>query len=791
MRKDNSTRKNLRLGFSAIVILMILLTSAGLIQHAASVKRIDSIVKNQNVKTNLITTMRTAGRERTVSMQKMLIMQDPFERDEEWMRFNAHATTFALARSNILRQNLSESESELLRQQGELVKLIGPLQQRIAEMILEEKLAEARLLILNEAIPLQDKTFSQLSQLLTLQEIATKDAVTAAKADYTNARNIMLIVALGVIALSIIIARYFIRQNMRSEARLISEKEHAQVTLHSIGDAVITSQTSGIIEKINKAAEKLLQLPANDVVGKRLRDVMQLHGENDPGTRIDPVQQVSLSNRIALSNDDSTFTRCDGKQFAIEYTAAPIHGDHDQMTGVILVIRDVTEMRSLSRQLTFQAHHDSLTGLANRHHFEARLEEAVAEAKRYEDNDFWLCFLDLDQFKVINDTCGHLAGDELLKQIADLLKKELRDSDLIARMGGDEFTILLKHCDPEQAKLTVERLRNQLQQMRFNWDDKSFTVTASLGVTQISANSGGSYDLMRAADTACYIAKDQGRNRIHFYTNNDDTTVKREGEMQWVHKITRAIEDDRFVLYFQEIRGLQDEPIQLHGEILLRMMGNSDKLIPPGAFIPSAERYNLMSTIDRWVIKNSFEMFAKCSEIIAAKNCLFSINLSAQSLCDDDLHDFVNDQLDTFAIDPAIICFEVTETSAIANLSRAIQFINELKERGCHFSLDDFGSGLSSFAYLKNLPVDFLKIDGTFVRDIESDPMDYALVSSINQMGQIMGIRTIAEYVENEQIHKLLRSMGVNYGQGYGISKPVPLTQIIQPAITSTRHVAP
>ncbi len=465
----------------------------------------------------------------------------------------------------------------------------------------------------------------------------------------------------------------------------------------------------------------------------------------------------------------------DGRIIWVRATARLVENEQQQGS-LLLVCEDVTEARLLSEKVAYQASHDALTGLANRSEFDRYVKNAITLA--FTDNsEHALCYLDLDQFKVVNDTCGHLAGDELLRQIGDLLRKHVRQYDFVARLGGDEFGVLMYNCTLRQASLACEKLRDVVRDFRFAWEDRSFTIGVSIGVSSINKKSRNAVNLLKEADAACYAAKDKGRNRVHVFSPDDEELALRHGEMQWVTKIQQGLENNQFCLYGQPIVPLSKHEEGLHFETLVRYRNENGQLIPPGAFLPAAERYNLASAIDRWVISHLFEWIANRPDF-QDQLSICSINLSGLSLSDETMLDFISEQFSLWAIPTHKICFEITETAAIANLSYATKFINQLRSRGCLFSLDDFGSGLSSFAYLKNLPVDFLKIDGLFVKDILDDKVDLAMVKSINEVGHIMGKKTVAEFVENEKIFNLLHELGVDYAQGYGISKPVLLDEL-------------
>ncbi|MDD5460274.1 MAG: EAL domain-containing protein [Methylococcales bacterium] len=456
---------------------------------------------------------------------------------------------------------------------------------------------------------------------------------------------------------------------------------------------------------------------------------------------------------------------------------AKLFENENQQSSLLVVCEDITEARTLSNKIAYQASHDALTGLANRSEFDRYINELV-KLVHVDNSVHALCYMDLDQFKVINDTCGHPAGDELLRQFSDLLRKSVRRQDFVARLGGDEFAVLMHNCSIDEAYQACEKIRDTIQDFHFGWGDRSFTVGVSTGISSINATSGNGIDPFTEADAACYAAKDQGRNRVHVFRPDDEALALRRGEMQWVSIIQQGLKQNRFCLFGQPIAPFNEKDDQgLHFETLIRYRDDKGHIVSPGAFLPAAERYNLAPALDRWVISHLFEWIANKPDFLDNLS-LCSVNLSGVSLSDEYMLPFISEQFRLWAIPTHKICFEITETAAIANLSYATKFIHYLRERGCSFSLDDFGSGLSSFAYLKNLPVDFLKIDGFFVKDIVDDKVDLAMVKAINEVGNIMGKKTIAEFVENEEIFKLLNELGVDYAQGYVIGKPVPLDEL-------------
>ncbi|MFV3016134.1 putative bifunctional diguanylate cyclase/phosphodiesterase, partial [Pseudomonas sp. KHB2.9] len=424
--------------------------------------------------------------------------------------------------------------------------------------------------------------------------------------------------------------------------------------------------------------------------------------------------------------------------------------------------------------LSWQATHDALTGLANRREFEFRLEQVLQQVAREHSGRHALMFLDLDQFKLVNDTCGHAAGDELLRHICALLQSDLREGDTLARLGGDEFGILLENCPASVAEKIAESLRHTVQNLHFVWKGRPFMTTVSIGLVHISQVPTTLETSLRAADMACYMAKEKGRNRVQVYHADDSELSLRFGEMAWVQRLHMALEENRFCLYSQEIAPLgHTDADNGHIEILLRLHDEAGRIILPDSFIPAAERYGLMSSLDRWVVDNVFNLIARCMhERPGRPMAMCAINLSGITIGDDAFLGFLREKFAAYSVPPEMICFEITETCAIANLGSAIRFINELKALGCHFSLDDFCAGMSSFAYLKHLPVDFLKIDGSFVKDMLDDPINRAMVEVINHIGHVMGKRTIAEFVETPHIEQALLEIGVDYAQGYVIERP-------------------
>jgi len=562
----------------------------------------------------------------------------------------------------------------------------------------------------------------------------------------------------------------------RSRSKLAREKEQAHITLMSIGDGVITTDADGHIDKMNPVAERLTGWTYANAHQQPIDRVFQIttHEQVDLDN---PARQCLISGIPIYLNTDISLRPKSGDPIAIESTITPITDTYGNIVGSVTVFHDVTQARELIAQIEYQANHDALTGLINRAQFERLVRQALQEAHNNQTEHF-LFYMDLDQFKVVNDTCGHIAGDDLLRQVTGLLRSMMRQHDTLARLGGDEFGVLLSNCTLTAAYRIASAMLEAMQEYRFAWDNKTFVVGVSIGMITITPHTESIEKLFSRADSACYAAKDAGRNRIHFYAEDDASLIRREGEMEWVSHITQAFGDGRMRLQAQEIVPIKKTSEKRHIEVLIRMVDEHGNMIPPNAFLPAAERYNLMPTIDRWVVRTMFRWLHDHPDFVSnLKTC--AINLSGHTLGDDFFPQFVDEQFKQYHISPTHICFEITETAAITNLYKANEFIHTLKSKGCRFSLDDFGSGLSSYSYLKNLPVDYIKIDGTFIRDLEKDQIDFILVKSINEVGHAMGKMTIAEFVENEPILVKLREIGVDYAQGYGIAKPVFLDQIL------------
>jgi diguanylate cyclase (GGDEF)-like protein/PAS domain S-box-containing protein len=559
----------------------------------------------------------------------------------------------------------------------------------------------------------------------------------------------------------------------QAELRVFHEKELLEVTLRSIVDGVAATNHLGRVTYLNPAAEEMTGWSMAEAIGKPLSEVACLvhaHTRERLGHGLDELARPGAQPRPAR---DSVLVHRSGVPRSIEDSAAPILGRHGAAVGAVLIFHDVSPAKKLAAEMSYQASHDLLTGLNNRAAFEMRLDAALATDDLQASGVVML--LDLDQFKVVNDTCGHAAGDQLLKQVTDLLAQEIRKQDLLARLGGDEFGVLLEACPLEPALRVAEAMRRRVSELQFVWEGRSFQLGVSIGLVPFKAHQYSRSDLMRVADSSCYVAKEAGRNRVHVHDEADTAVAHRNGELDWFSRLQQALTEDRFVLYAQRIASIQESGGGYESvEVLIRLLDDQGKIVAPMAFIPAAERYGLMPSIDRWVISKALAQhagFARHYKLPAR----FSINLSGASMADASLVGFVRQELKKHRVPPELVCFEITETAAVGNFDVAVQLIHDLRELGCRFALDDFGAGMSSFTYLKRLPVDYVKIDGAFVKDMAKDAVDFAMVEAIHNIAHRMGLRTVAEFVQNDATIEMLRGLGVDYVQGYGVEKPRPL----------------
>jgi diguanylate cyclase (GGDEF)-like protein/PAS domain S-box-containing protein len=581
-------------------------------------------------------------------------------------------------------------------------------------------------------------------------------------------------------------------ERKQQEIELFEQKELAEVTLGAIGDAVITTDSEGKVRFLNRVAEQLTGWSNSEAQGIGIERIVRLAREATNDAIDNPVyKSLQQHHAVAMPGRAQLIAR-DAHRIAVEDSSAPIRSRDGTVVGAVMVFRDVSHERNLAHQVSWQAAHDVLTDLINRREFELAVAGALASAKA-EGHRHALLYIDLDRFTLVNDSAGHGAGDMLLQLIARMLQQHMRESDVLARVGGDEFGVLLTYCPLPRALALADGIRQAIKDFHFAWNERTFEMSASIGLVEIGEDSKSVTELLVAANQACYGAREEGRNRVHLYSESDLMLARRQGELQWVSRLHEAFALDRFRLFGQPIVALSDgagvtrdrDGFGAHEEVLVRIASAREGLILPAAFMPAAERYNLMAQLDRWVIRHvcrhiSAERAARQLERAHGAEPpapeVYSINLSGVSLGGDGMLAHIIGQFAEFHIDPRQICFEITETVIVANLPKAQEFIARLRTLGCRFALDDFGSGLSSFAYLRSLPVDYLKIDGLFIRGIAGDPVNRAMVKAINEVGHVMGIQTVAEYVEDAQTLDIVRELGIDYAQGSAVGELRALT---------------
>lgn len=565
----------------------------------------------------------------------------------------------------------------------------------------------------------------------------------------------------------------------RATLRIADSEQQFRDTFEQAAMGMAQMLPDGTLVAVNHALCELMGYSQKDLTGRSLAQLF--HSDQDPMS----IQQL-LANSDGAQSQEYKLTTSDGATIWCRFSLSHVNGAWRGRHHMILGIQDVTEARDLLHKLHYQARHDALTGTINRYEFEEQLAVVIRHARVHKTQHAF-CFIDLDQFKVVNDTAGHLAGDEVLQEITGLLRRELRQTDILARLGGDEFGVILRDCDQAIALEVAEKLRVVIEGYVFHSGDTLLRLGASIGCVDINETTTDPADLLKVADTACYMAKDYGRNRVVHYSVDDLALQSRHTEMEVLTQIRSALTDDRFVLYAQEIRPLSGDE-QLRIEVLIRMLDSEGNTVLPGQFLPAAERYHIAPDIDRWVVQASLDTLAKYPQQLAQLG-LCHINLSGQSIGREDFLGFLEQALDQSSVDPAMLCFEITETAAISNLAEARHFFSRLQQRGCAFALDDFGSGLSSFGYLTSLPVDIVKIDGAFVRDAHEDDIHRAIVKSIGEIVSLMGKSAVAESVETNGICDIMAELGIQWVQGYGIHRPSPMEELLRTFDSRTNGV--
>ncbi|WP_428503459.1 PAS domain S-box protein [Roseateles sp.] len=565
---------------------------------------------------------------------------------------------------------------------------------------------------------------------------------------------------------------------LRLSAELAEQHELMRVTLESIGDAVITTDAAGLINWLNPVAERMTGWLSSEALGRPVLQVFQIVNEETREPAPDPVAACMAEGRIVGLAHQTILISRDNTEYGIQDSAAPILNARGDMLGVVLVFHDVSEQRRLSGEMTYRATHDALTGLVNRAEFETRMLRTLRNAQE-NDSHHALMYIDLDQFKLVNDACGHAIGDQLLQQVSKLLADAVRTRDTLARLGGDEFAIILEHCTMEQASRVAQKICDRMNDFRFIHEDRRFRIGTSIGLVPVDKRWASTAAIQQAADTSCYAAKEAGRNRVHAWFDSDAAMRARSHEIQWTSRIESALDGDGFELFAQRIECLKGQAQGIHAEVLLRMRNADGTLVQPGSFLPAAERFHLVSRVDRWVLSRSAQWLRNLASPERIES--LSVNLSGQSVGDRAFHAWAYELL--AQLGPAVcskLCLEITETVAVTNLADAAVFIEQVRAAGVKVSLDDFGAGASSFGYLKALPVDYLKIDGQYIRTLVSDPLNDAAVRCFNDVARLMGLKTVAEFVDSTDVLNRLQAIGVDYAQGYLLHRPEPIGSLLE-----------
>jgi len=771
-----TARLALPLALAVLLCLLVAITSLGLVRLGGMEHQLRELADTQRVKTALLSAMLRNIHDRSYLVRESYGgMVAPAA---SAARYDTLAVEYA---ANLRRWDayaLSDAERVGLAAAHRSEVDVVALHREVLTRVGEEDSAGAGQLYHARAEVLEGAWEDALYAVLEASGAASMAVVDKARG--ATRQSLFTIAAVGclLLALGTLIAVSVTRKVRRTEKALELEKELAQVTLHSIGDGVVTTDAAGRVEYLNPVAEKYTGWSTGDARGRPLPDIYRIVDERT-GADVDPMTAQEQPDGENGSVAVRLVNRA-GEECPIRYSHAPIRSRDGTRLGTILVFHDVSQVRAMAQQLLWQASHDALTGLVNRREFERRLAE-LSDAARAQSRQHVLMYMDLDNFKAVNDTCGHVAGDELLRQLTAIMLTRMRGSDTLARLGGDEFGVLLQSCPVEQAVRIANGIREAVREFRFVWENKTFSVGLSIGIVAIDADSPGVNMLLARADACCYEAKTRGRDRVQVCRRDTSEDTGRTGELQLVSQINQAFESGRFRLYRQAIVPLNGACGGLtHYEVLVRMLDANGGMVSPDAFMPAAERYNLLTSIERWVISSLLEhlhrlWLAGGVPPNAAECGYYAVNISGASVNDKSFPDFLRNLVTRYALPPGLVCFEITETTAIANLSKAAELIHEFKALGCRFSLDDFGTGMSSFAYLKYLPVDTLKIAGMFVKDMATDPMDAAIVEAIHRISHILGMQTVAESVEDAATLAAVTRLGIDFAQGYHIAEPEAL----------------
>jgi len=782
LRAKTTTKTLLFIAFGILLAVLTALIVLGLARIESFNRQTRALTQAQGHKIGVVSELFLANGQRSALIDELFLPDAQQTRPPALKRYQQAIAAYQDAVKKLGALDVAGAEREARDRALAAAGASLAIGDGIVSLLMQNQIAPASELNLTQAVLSDSRLQETLYLLLEANHAQTTQSIAAANTGMRD--GFLLLGAGGILALlaGVGIAIMVIRVVTRTEARLHNEKELAEVTLHSIVDGVITTDADGRIEYLNPVAESFLGWSSAEARGKPLSEVYRVVDERS-GV---PLVTLPLTDAQGSGDPEPVAVRLvdrNGRECPVRYSHSPIRGRDGTEHGMIVVFHDVSQLRAMAQQLLWQASHDSLTGLVNRREFERRLIELIETAKA-QRREHALLYLDLDNFKAVNDTCGHSAGDELLRQLTSIMLTRMRGSDTLARLGGDEFGALLESCPPEQAVRIANGMRETVREFRFVWEGKTFSVGVSIGLVPVNAESGNVSQVLAAADACCYEAKKQGRDRVQVYRPDARGAGGRHEELQLVSQITSAFELGQFRLYRQRIAPLNPGSRRAaHYEVLIRMLDASGSPVPATGFMPAAERYNLLTSIERWVVSSLVEFLHRQWNSGAipreaqdgGERGFYSVNISGASINDKSFPEFLRNLLTRYQLPSGLLCFEITETTAISNLSKAAELMHELKGMGCRFALDDFGTGMSSFAYLKYLPVDFLKIAGVFITDMGTDAMDYAIVDSINKISHILGMKTIAESVENAEALARITELGIDFAQGYFVAEPEEL----------------
>jgi diguanylate cyclase (GGDEF)-like protein/PAS domain S-box-containing protein len=766
-------RDVLILGFGMLILTVIVLTVLDFARLQQARDRMDRIVGRHSVSIEAISAVLSSDVARAEALHALLNAISSTQREDAERAYQAANDRLDRAIADLQANRLGAEEEPALRGTVEIAGRTRTIDDEVAALVLAGHVREAQQMHRERAVRLEEQFVEKVNALLSLYRSRTIDAVRRAETEIGESIAVTFGLRVGAVVVGLIVAYFVIRYIAVISEALHREKERAEVALYSIGDGVITVGAGGCVDSLNPMAEKLTGWTREEAFGLPLKQVYAIVNEETREAVEYEFAEEGFSRKGGGAAAGIRLVHREGREFPIEDTVSPMRDGQGTVIGRIVVFHDVTHLRTMARQLTWQASHDPLTGLVNRREFERRLAESLETAHTQEKRHA-LLYVDLDKFKTVNDQCGHVAGDDLLRQLASAMQARIRGSDTLGRLGGDEFGVLLEACPLDQAIRIANGLCETVRDFRFQWKDATYGVGVSVGLVPLDAEVRSVEEVMEAADASCYAAKSRGGNRIQIHHPAEADLASHHRDVTIVSRIDKAFEHGNFRLFRQPIVPVSGHA-RPHYEVLVRMVDALGLLIPPTEFMPTAERYSLLPILDRWVITTMVDYLAhhtKRAKHVHDESTFYAINLSGASINDSTFAEFLRRLLAEQHVPSERLCFEITETTAIANLTKAAELMHELKTFGCRFALDDFGIGVSSFAYLKYLPVDYLKIDGTFIRDLAHNPMDHAIVEAINRIGHVLGMRTVAECVEDAATLERLRELKVDFAQGTAVGEP-------------------